>query len=120
MSDPVERFDETFMDFVDRIAKEDLTQDTSTTAIKNLKLFKECRPQAPEPEPTIIEVPVTPETTWCKVKAGIASAWDNETTRVLIKAGGAFAGVGLVVWTTVHKDHVMERNALSQANQRSV
>jgi hypothetical protein len=48
----------------------------------------------------------------------MGGVWDNETTRVLIKAGGAFAGVALVTWATVRRDHVLTREALSQANQR--
>lgn len=59
-----------------------------------------------------------PNTVMGKLKANLNGVWDNETTRVLIKAGGAFAGVALVAWTTIHRDHVITRDALSQANQR--
>jgi len=85
--------------------------------MKNLKLYSECRPPKPEPEP---EPAVVPTTRWGKIKAGASCVWDNETTRTLIKAGGAFAGVAVVAYSTIHKDHVMERQALAQANQRPV
>ena len=103
------------MDFVDRIAKEDLMSEETTTAMKNLEIFSKCRPQALEPEPTPEPVPTT---TWEKVKAGASCVWDNETTRVTIKAVGAFAGVALVAYSTIHRDHVLERQAMNQANQR--
>lgn len=103
------------MDFVERVAKEDLTSDAATTAMKNLEIFSKCRPPAPEPEPDPIPVPVTK---WEKFKCATAGVWDNETTRVLIKAGGAFAGVAVVAYSTIHKDHVIERQAMAQANQK--
>lgn len=115
MDTPQERFDETLMDFVDRIAKLDLSGELASTAVKNLETFSKCRPSAPEPEPEPIPVPTT---RWEKVKASAANVWDNETTRVLIKAGGAFAGVAVVAYSTIHKDHVIERQAMAQANQR--
>lgn len=117
MDTPQKRFDESQMDFIDRLANLDLASDEATTAIKNLELFSKCRPPVPAPQP---EPAFVPKTKAEKVKAGIARIWDNETTRVLIKAGGAFAGVGVVVWSTVHRDHVLQREALAQANQRNV
>lgn len=115
MDTPQERFDETLMDFVDRIAKLDLADDDATTAVKNLETFSKCRPPTPELEPDPTPVYTTK---WEKVRASAAGVWDNETTRVLIKAGGAFAGVALVAYSTIHKDHTFERQALAQANQR--
>lgn len=117
MDTPQSHYDEAFMVQVDRAAVHDPESDAFATATKNLKLFSEIRTPTTEPEPTPDPVPTT---VLGKVRAGAARFWDNETTRVLIKAGGAFAGVGLVTWTTVHRDHVMERNALAQANQRTV
>jgi hypothetical protein len=117
MSSLNESYDGTLEDLIDRFSKEDMTSEAATTAVKNLKTFAEVRAMLPEPEP---EPESVPSTKLEKVKAGVASALDNETTRVLIKAGGAFAGVALVAWTTIHRDHVMERQALAQANQRSV
>lgn len=114
MDTPQERFDETMMDYIARIAKDDPESDEFGTAVKNLETFSKLRPPAPEPKPE-----PQPETRWGKVKAGFARAWDNETTRTFIKAGGAFGGVALVTWTTAHKDRVIERQALSQANQRN-
>lgn len=103
------------MDFVDRISKMDLADEDATAAVKNLEVFSKCRPPAPEPEPTPDPVP----TTWQgKLAARTAAVWDNETTRVLIKAGGAFAGIALVAYSTIHKDHVIERQAMAQANQK--
>lgn len=116
MSPIADSFDETFEDLLDRVSKIDIASDDATTAVRNLRTLSECRPQLledrkPDPEPV-------PTTFWGKLKAGAASVWDNETTRVLIKAGGGFAGVGLVTWATVHRDHVLEKQALAQSNQR--
>lgn len=104
------------MDFVDRIASADPVSEDFANAAKNLETFSKCRPPAPDSEP--IPEPV-PTTRWGKFKVGVSKVWDNETTRVFIKAGGAFAGVAAVAYTTIHKDHVIERNAMSQANQRN-
>ena len=93
----------------------DLSSDAAANAMKALKLYSETRPPEPEPEPTPDPVPAT---RWGRFKAGLSKVWDNETTRVTIKAGGAFAGVGVVAWSTIHRDHVLERNALAQANQQ--
>ena len=117
MSTPQERFDETLLDFIDRVAKEDLSDDTTTVAMKNLEIFSKCRPPV-DVEPETIPEPVVPTTRWERFKAGANSAWDNETTRVTIKAVGAFAGVALVAYSTIYKDHVLERQAIAQANQR--
>jgi hypothetical protein len=116
MSDAVTLFDEVLREALTEVKSHDLSTDDATTAVKNLKTLSECRPPttSPEPEPT-----PEPNTVLEKVKAGMWRAWDNETTRVLIKAGGAFAGVALVTWTTVRRDHVLTREALSQANQRN-
>jgi hypothetical protein len=114
--EPHERFDETFTKFVEETANFDLRSDEATTAMKNLETFSKCRPPAPELEPAPESVPTT---AWEKVKAGVSKVWDNETTRVLIKTGGAFGGVALVAYSTIHKDHVIERQALAQANQRN-
>jgi hypothetical protein len=114
MDTPTSRFDETTMDFVDRIANLDLASEEATTAVKNLESFTKCRP--PEPEPTPEPIP-DPTTVWGKFKRGLAGVWDNETTRVLIKSGATFAGVGVVAYSTIHKDHVLERQAIAQANQ---
>ena len=103
-------------ELIDEAASLDVHSDDLTTAAKNLADLAKIRALLPDPEPTPDPVPVT---WWEKTKAATATVWDNETTRVLIKAGGAFGGVGLVVWSTIHKDHVMERSALAQANQRN-
>jgi hypothetical protein len=118
MSSPRETFDVKLNDLIEEAASFDIQSDEATKAIRNLETFSHCRPPEPEPEPVIPEV-VIPTTTWGRVKAEVSSAMDNETTRVLIKAGGTFAGVALVVWSTIHRDHVVERQALAQANQRS-
>ncbi len=117
MSDIYSHFDGNFRELIDKVTDDiDLASDDATTAIKNLKTFSECRPpQPPEPDP----IPEAPTTRWGKVKAATAVVWDNETTRVLLKTGGAFAGVVVVAYSTIHKDHVMERQALAQANQRN-
>lgn len=114
MSNPLDTYDDAFVGLVAKATEHPLESEAATVAIKNLKTFSDARPPVPEPDPT-----PTPTTRWGKVKAGAAQALDNETTRTLIKAGGAFAGVALVAYATIHKDHVVERQALAQANQRS-
>jgi len=116
MSDANILYDEVFCHSLTEVKTYDLSTDDATTAMKNLKTLSECRPPTPEPEP---EATPEPTTVLGKLKAGMGRWWDNETTQVLIKAGGAFAGVALVTWTTVHRDHVLTRDALSQANQRN-
>jgi hypothetical protein len=113
MSDPVTLYDEVYVDMLDQLKSFGIGDDSATTAVKNLKTLSECRPPAPEPKPQ-----PEPITVLEKVKANVFGVWDNETTRVLIKASGAFAGVALVTWATVRRDHVFVRDALSQANQR--
>lgn len=114
MTDSRELFDDAFKTVLQKATSPDPSTEAATTAIKNLKILSECRPPEPEPEPS-----PTPITRRGKLLAAASSAWDNETTRVLIKSGGAFAGVALVAWTTIRKDHIIERQALSQATQRS-
>lgn len=116
MSDPIDLYDEVFREMLINVKDRDLSEDDTATAMKNLRVFSECRPPTPvEPETT----PEQPTTFWGKLKANTAGVWDNETTRVLIKAGGALAGIVVVTWTTIHRDHVIERTAMSQANQRN-
>lgn len=110
-----EHYDRRQRDLIDEIAQMPLEGDEFAAAAKNLNEFSKVRTLLPEPE----ILPPVPTTRWGRFKAGASAVWDNETTRVFIKAGGAFAGVGLVVWSTIHKDHAMERTALAQANQRN-
>lgn len=117
MSSPRETFDAALDNLIAQVSRFDLQEEDTTTAMRNLETFSKCRPPDPILEPTPEPVPMT---TWEKVKAEVSGVWDNETTRVFIKAGGAFAGVALVVWSTVHRDHVVDRQALTQANQRVV
>lgn len=111
-----ERFDAVFIKHVEEAAVLDITSEDATTAMKNIEILSKARPPAPEPAP---EPEFVPTTTLEKVKAGIARIWDNETTRVFIKAGGAFVGVAYVTHATIKKDHVIERQAMAQANQRN-
>lgn len=115
-SSPKQLYDEQFKRFMSEIAGADLKDDTTSTEMKNFKLFSEITVPAPvEPDPT-----PEPTTVRGKVLRGISRVWDNETTRVLIKAGGAFAGVATVAYATIHKDHVLERQAYSQAQQTRI
>jgi hypothetical protein len=101
---------------IDEFDQIDIASDDFTKATKNLAEFSKVLTLLPEPESEPIPVPVT---RWERFQAGTAAVWDNETTRVALKAGGALAGVALVVYTSIYKDHVMERQALAQANQRN-
>ena len=113
MSDTIDLFDTVFDDALKEARKHEISTNEASVAIKNLKVLSECLPPKTETESN-----PEPETVLGKIKVVASGVWDNETTRVLIKAGGAFAGVALVAWTTIHRDHVMAREALSQANQR--
>jgi hypothetical protein len=113
MTDLSELHDNKFQKLLESVP-DDITDDRIPTAVKALETFSKTRPQV-DPEPETISDPV-PMTRFEKVRAGIASVWDNETTRAVIKAGGAFAGVAYVTHATIKKDHVLERQALAQAN----
>lgn len=113
--EPHELYDEKFNLLVEEATKHPIDSEESTRRFKNLETFSKCRPPQPEPEP---EPAYVPKTKWEKFKHGLAAVWDNETTRVLIKSGFAAGGVAAVAYTTIHKDHVLERNAISQANQK--
>lgn len=89
---------------------DNLTSEESATAMKSFETFSKTRP--PEPEPEILPDPV-PTTRWGKIRAGIAAAWDNETTRTVIKVAGPLAGVGVVTYASVNRDHILEKQALS-------
>lgn len=116
MSDTVTLYDELYCNALTDVKSIDFSTDDATTAMKNLKTLSECRPPTQTSEPEALPEPTT---VLGKLKVNLRGVWDNETTRVFIKAGGAFAGVALVTWTTIHRDHVLTRDALSQANQRN-
>ncbi len=113
MSSPRQTYDEHLTELIHQAARFDLASEGATTAMQNLEKFSKCAP-APDPEP---EPTPEPLTRWGRVRASVACALDNETTRTFIKAGGAFAGVGLVVWSTIHRDGVLDRQSLDQANK---
>lgn len=114
-NEPTKSHDEVLAQFVDEVQHLDLSSPEATTAMKNLETFSKIQLPQPEPVPAPIVVPTTP---WGRFAAAAARALDNETTRTIIKAGGAFGGVALVTFTTIKRDHVVERQALQQANQR--
>lgn len=111
-----EDFDEIFEDKLDQFSKIDIASDDAVTAMSVLEKLSKLRP-APEPEP-VPEPVIVEKTKMQKAQAWVGAVLDNETTRVAIKAAGAFGGVALVVWSTVKRDHVLQREAMTQANQR--
>lgn len=116
MSDAETIVDEIVTEELTNLKQYDFSSKEATTAIQNIRDVATLPlPATTEPEPK----PEPPTTVWGKLKAGAAGVWDSETTRVLIKAGGAFAGVALVTWTTIHRDHVIQREAMSLATQRN-
>lgn len=116
--DSHELLQDKFKSLVEQIDPHDLETEDATRAINNLKKFSEIEPpKSPEPEP--IPEPV-PTTFRGKLACTANRVYESETTRSLIKAGGAFAGVVAVVWATVHRDTVLQREALNQANQKPV
>ena len=119
MSSPSDAYDRRLTELIDETASHDVQSKEFLDAAKNLEAFSKIHAHLPKPEPVPEPDPV-PATRWGKIRAGLAAALDNETTRTFIKAGGAFAGVALVVATTVRRDHVMEKQAMQQANQRPI
>lgn len=93
---------------------EDITDAGIPEAVKALETLSKVH-TALKPEPEILPDPV-PATRLGRLRAGASKAWDNETTRAVIKAGGAFAGVAYVTHATIKRDHIIERQALAQAN----
>jgi hypothetical protein len=115
MTDPTQAFNDKLVELIKNVPT-DLESDESTNAMKNIETFSKIHTALPEPEPTPDPAPTTRRG---KVARATARVWDNETTRVLIKSGGAFAGVAVVAYSTIRRDHVLERQALDQANQRN-
>lgn len=109
MTDTSELYDQKYRSILAKLP-DDLTSEESVTAMKAFETFTKSAPQQPEPE--ILPDPV-PTTRWGKIRAGIAAAWDNETTRTVIKVAGPLAGVGVVTYASVNRDHVLERSSLA-------
>lgn len=116
MDTPQDAFNSKYIDLVQEAASFDIQSDEATAAMNNLATFSKCQlTPDPEPEP----LPIEPTTFMGKAARAVSRVWDNDTTRVCIKAGGAFAGVALIAHQTIRQDRVMERQALAQANQRN-
>lgn len=113
MTNPSDALDAKILKLIDTVP-DDVTDDRTTDAVKALETLSKVH-TALKPEPEILPDPV-PTTRLGKIRAGMCRAWDNETTRAVIKAGGAFAGVAYVTHATIKKDHILERQALAQAN----
>lgn len=114
---PSDAYDKVFTDMVEDIHNRELDDESTTTAISNLVAFSKVQVNRPDTEPEP-DQPVVPTTRLGRAWAGVGRILDNETTRALIKAGGAFAGVAFVANATIKKDHVLERQALDQAHQQ--
>lgn len=117
MSDIRTHFDMHLKAAIDDATDGDLGSQENAAKIKNLALLAALRNSLIEPDSE--PAPVVPTTRAGRVGARIGKALDNETTRVLIKSGGALAGVALVAWSTIHRDHVIERQAIAQANHEA-
>lgn len=112
MTDLTQLHDAQFIKMLDKFPT-DLSSEEAVRASKVIETFSKSRPQPPEPE--VLPDPV-PTTRWGKFKAGASATLDNETFRTIVKAGGAFAGVAYVTHATIKKDHILEKQALAQAN----
>lgn len=118
MSTPHEAFDTVYVDLLETIGHDpDYTSDTVKLQIDALVNLNKARP---EPVAPVVDPDPVPETRWGRFKCGLARAWDNETTRTLIKAGGSVGGVAIVAYSTIKKDHVLERQAIDQAHQPQI
>lgn len=114
MTSPLESFNEKYNDLVMDIDPAAFGSELETQKVKDLKLFSESLPAhlAPEPEPE--PVPTTKlGQFWCGFKRAAAS----ENFGIFIKSGFAALAVGGVTYATVKNDHVLEKQALAQANQ---
>lgn len=107
--DDHESLQEKFQSLLDTIDPADSGSAIELDKIRNLQELSKIQPPA--------DVRPIPTTVVGKARATAWNIWDNETTRVVIKSGLAAAGVLGVTWATVHRDHVLTRDALSQANQ---
>jgi len=114
MTTPSDALDAKILKLIDTVP-DDVTNPSTTDAVKALETLSKVH-TALKPEPELPPTHVVPTTRRGKFVAGLRSAWDNETTRAVIKAGGAFAGVAYVTHATIKKDHILERQALAQAN----
>lgn len=113
MLEPQDAFARTYVDLLKEASSYELHTPEALAAFKTLGAVTQCQLppiETPDPEPT---------TKWGRFKRTAGAVLDNETTRTLIKAGGAFGGVALVGHLTVRQDRVLERQALAQANQRN-
>lgn len=113
MDNPQQSFNAAYAKLVAQVADGDPSDPATMNAAKILKTFSESTVP-----PTAAQTPTTPTTRWQKIRAQVGGVLDNETTRTVIKALGAFGGVAYVTRATVKRDHVLERTALAQANQR--
>lgn len=116
MTDPTQAFNDKLVELIANVPT-DLESSEAAAAMKTLESFSNVHKALPDPEPVL---PPEPTTLGGKAGRAIGRFWDNETTRALIKAGGAFAGVAVVAHATIKRDHVLERQAIDQANQRNI
>lgn len=113
MLEPQDAFNRTYVDLLEEAKTYELHTPEALAAFKTIAVITQCQlppTETPDPEPT---------TKWGRFKRSAGAVLDNETTRTLIKAGGAFGGVALVGHLTVRQDRVLDRTALAQANQRN-
>lgn len=115
MDNPQNHFNEAFDALVAKVRDGDPSDPATMNAAKILKTFSETTVPT-----TAVQTPTTPIKSWQKVWAPVARVLDNETTRTIIKALGAFGGVAYVTHATIKRDHVLERQALDQARQRPI
>lgn len=122
MSDNLrEIYDARFVKLVEEFETIDVASDDFPKAVRNLRDFAELYNKLPTTStPPAEPTPLPEPTLWERVKCVAANVYDSETTRVFLKAGGAFAGVWYVTHSTVKRDHVLERTAIAQANQRPI
>lgn len=113
MDNPHALHNEVYAVLAARVRDGDPSDPATMAAAKILKTFSESTIP-----PTANPTHTTPITRWQKIRANVGGVIDNETTRTIIKALGAFGGVAYVTHATIKRDHVLERTALAQANQR--
>lgn len=115
MSTPEEEYANLYKDQALKVAKLDPKEDTTLAAAKTLQVIANAHPYRYPTEPAPEPVPTT---FGGKFKKGAVAVYESETTRAIVKAGGALAGVVAVIYATIHKDHVLERQSVQQANQK--
>jgi DNA-binding transcriptional regulator PaaX len=109
---PYELHDEASAKMIEQIMNADLTTEEGAALVKNFRTFTESQPHRPDPA---LDPDPVPTTWYGKTARKVGCALETETARTLIKAGAHLGGVALLVFATIKRDHVLERQVFDLA-----